>query len=287
MEFPEANTGLANLIRRACRLEVLARKPGNVHPGASFADLTCDDFLASADAIAPVLARTSEIGVGAAVLAAVQATRAVAATNSNLGMVLLLAPLAAVPRELPLRKGIGSTLETTSIDDARLVYRAIVLAAPGGLGRAAEQDVDEEPTLPLVDVMRLAAHRDRVAAQYAAGFSDVLNIGVPALLEWSRRSGDWETAVIGLHLTLMARFPDTLIARKCGVAPANESASRAAAVLRAGWPETNGGEAALGELDRWLREDGHRRNPGTTADLVAATLFAALRDHGWASRFER
>ena len=32
------------------------------------------------------------------------------------------------------------------------------------------------------------------------------------------------------------------------------------------------------EFDAWLRADGHRRNPGTTADLIAASLFAAFRD---------
>ena len=281
MSLPDFDTRLAALIRRACCLEVLAHKPGNVHPGASFADLTWDDFIRSADAIAAVLARTAELGVGGAVLAAIEATRLVAPTNTNLGMVLLLAPLAAVPRTLSLCDGIDAVLKETTIDDSRLIYRAIRLAKPGGMGSATEQDIQDEPTETLVDVMRLAANHDRVAAQYAHGFQDVLEVGIESLLEWSKRSNDWETAVIGLHLTLMARFPDTLIARKCGGEVAGESALRAAEVLRRGWPGSETGGAALAELDAWLRGDGHRRNPGTTADLVAATLFAALRDHGW------
>lgn len=272
---------LSELIRQACRLEVLARKPGNVHPGASFDDLTCEDFLRSAAAIAPPLARSAERGVGTSVLAAIQATRAVAATNSNLGMVLLLAPLAAVPRGKTLRDGIGDVLAGLTVVDARLVYRAIRLARPGGLGRAAEQDVEEEPTATLADAMRLAADRDRVAAQYSNGFRDVLEFGISSLVGWSERTGDWETAVIGLHLSLMAEFPDTLVARKCGWGPAKESAERARQVLERGWPRARVGLTALQELDGWLRADGHRRNPGTTADLVAATLFAALRDHDW------
>jgi triphosphoribosyl-dephospho-CoA synthase len=281
MSLPDFDTELAALVRRACCLEVLARKPGNVHPGASFSDLTWDDFIRSADAIAAQLPRTAELGVGAAVLAAIEATSHVVPTNSNLGMVLLLAPLAAVPRERTLRDGIDEVLQATTVEDARLVYHAIRLAKPGGLGRAAEQDVLDEPTETLVEVMRLAADRDRVAAQYDNGFRDVLEFGVPSLLGWSNRTSDWETAVIGLHLSLMAQLPDTLIARKCGGVAAAESASRAQLVLDRGWPDAEAGVWALGELDAWLRADGHRRNPGTTADLVAATLFAALRDHGW------
>jgi triphosphoribosyl-dephospho-CoA synthase len=286
MPAPEDDRELAGLIRRACRLEVLARKPGNVHPGESFADLTCDDFLHSADAIAPVLARTRETGVGRAVLAAIEATRAVAATNTNLGMVLLLAPLASVPWQRRLRDGIDDVLAATTMEDARLVYRAIRFASPGGLGRVAEQDVLDEPTGTLVEVMQLAADRDRVAAQYANGFHDVLEFGVASLLRWAERSSGWETNVIGLHLSLMARFPDTLIARKCGWELARESAARAREVLDRDWPVSAAGARALSELDVWLRADGHRRNPGTTADVVAATLFAAMRDSGWAAGAE-
>ena len=76
----------------------------------------------------------------------------------------------------------------------------------------------------------------------------------------------------------MARHPDTLIARKCGLAVAEEAARRARQVLDGGWPKPGAAWARLGELDAWLRADGHRRNPGATADLVAATLFVALRE---------
>lgn len=275
--------GLSVLLREACRLEVLARKPGNVHPGASFRDLTCDDFLRSADVVAPILAETGARGIGAAVLDAVRATRAEIPTNSNLGMILLLAPLAAVPLDVSLSSGIEDCLRRTSVDDSRLVYQAIRLAAPGGMGRASEQDVADEPSLGLVDVMRLAAARDRIAAQYAHNFRDVLHVGVPELLKWTRRTNDWERSVIGLHLAMMARFPDSLIARKCGDAVAAESAQRAQHVLDAGWPEQQHALRRCEELDQWLRADQHRRNPGTTADLVAATLFAAMRDHGWSA----
>jgi triphosphoribosyl-dephospho-CoA synthase len=277
----ESPAPIEELLRQACRLEVLAHKPGNVHPEASFPDLTCEDFLRSAEIVSPVLAAAPILGVGPAILDAVTRTQAILGRNSNLGIVLLLAPLAAVPRERKLADGIAAVLEATTVDDSRLVYRAIRAATPGGMGHVPDQDLSSEPTLPLVDVMRLAAGRDRIAYQYAHGFLDILEFALPALLEWSQRTADWETAVIGLHVALMAAIPDTLIVRKCGVAVAEESARRAREVLDAGWPDSPAGRKHCYELDAWLRADGNRRNPGTTADLVAATLFAALRDGGW------
>jgi triphosphoribosyl-dephospho-CoA synthase len=274
----------AKLIRRACLQEATARKPGNVHPAASFDDLNYGDFVRSAEAASGWLARSSELGVGTAVLRAIEATRQVTSTNTNLGIALLIAPLAAVPREIPLREGIEDVLERLTVADAAAVYRAIRLAAAGGLGTVNDQDVESEPTVTLREAMRLAADRDRIARQYVTGFADVLGFGTQSLLDWTRRVGDdWESAVIGLHLSLLAEWPDSLLIRKCGAGVAEQSRERAAAVLRAGWPETAEGRQELMEFDRWLRGDGHRRNPGTTADLVAVILFAALRDNTWSA----
>jgi triphosphoribosyl-dephospho-CoA synthase len=272
----------AELIRRACLLEVTARKPGNVHPGASFDDLNYDDFVHSAEASSGWLARAGELGVGTAVLRAIEATRRVTATNTNLGIALLIAPLAAVPRDTPLRAGIEDVLERLTVSDAAAVYRAIRLAAAGGLGNVADQDVASRPTVTLREAMGLAADRDRIARQYVTGFADVLDFGTQTLLDWTRRVGDdWESAVIGLHLSLLAEWPDSLIVRKCGPDVAKQCSERAREVLQTGWPETADGREALTGFDQWLRVDGHRRNPGTTADLVAAILFAALRDNTW------
>jgi triphosphoribosyl-dephospho-CoA synthase len=232
------------------------------------------------------MARAPQLGVGRTIVESVTATRNVVRSNTNLGIVLLLAPLAAVPPAVPLREGVEAVLADTDVEDARLVYEGIRTANPGGMGRTSSQDLSEEPTLPLVDLMRLAAGRDRIAAQYAGGFRDLFGTAVPALLDWTDRGHDWETAIIGLHLTLMAELPDTLIARKCGVDVARESAERARRVLEAGWPHSSGAASALSQLDAWLRGEDHRRNPGTTADLVAATLYIALRDHAWSPRGE-
>ena len=164
------------------------------------------------------------------------------------------------------------------MEDSAAVYAAIRLANPGGLGRAPEQDVAEEPTLPLREVMALAAERDLIARQYANGFREVFDDGAPAVMEGVERTGSMEGAIIYAHLHLMARHPDTLIARKCGAAEAEESARRARTVLDAGWPNDRAGWVAFAELDGWLRAEGRTRNPGTTADLIAACLFVLLHE---------
>jgi triphosphoribosyl-dephospho-CoA synthase len=256
-------------------LEATARKPGNVHRLRDFDDLTYVDFLLSAAAVGPVLGRAAGRRVGVTVLEAVQATRRVVRTNTNLGMLLLLSPLAAVPQGKDLREGVAEILDQLDLEDARLVYRAIRLANPGGLGKTDAQDVADEPTLPLRPIMALAAERDLVARQYAEGFRTVFEEGVPELCRSLEKWPYLEPAILFCYLHLLARHPDSLIERKCGRAVAEEATRRAQYVLRQGWPEC--GDGPLDVFDAWLTADGHRRNPGTTADLVTACLFVALR----------
>src|SRR5690349_15154174 len=151
----------------ACLLEATAPKVGNVHRGADFEDLTFADFLVTAVAIGPAMEHAGATGIGRAVLDAVGAAQAAVATNTNLGMALLIAPLAAVPwTEKLSTESVGRVLASLSPDDCRLVYEAIRLARPGGLGKVESMDVHGEPPSDLVAAMRAAADRDLVARQY-------------------------------------------------------------------------------------------------------------------------
>jgi triphosphoribosyl-dephospho-CoA synthase len=262
----------------ACILEVTARKPGNVHRGADLPDLRFVDFLLSAGAIVEPLDRAVVDGVGRSVYASIEATRRVVGTNTNLGIVLLLAPLAAAAEHDDLAQGVEAVLAATTVEDACQVYRAIRQARPGGLGEVAEQDVASEPTAALRSVMALAADRDLVARQYTSGFREVLHESLPELRSLLHAGRSLEIAIVGAYLGLLARHPDSLIARKHGMAQALEVSHRAAAVLDAGWPDREPARRLCGELDLWLRDPTRRFNPGTTADLVTAALYAALRD---------
>jgi triphosphoribosyl-dephospho-CoA synthase len=261
----------------ACIWETTARCPGNAHRFRDFPDVNYVDFLASAAAIAPVLEASARRRVGQTVLDGVRATRCVVTGNTNLGVLLLLAPLAAVPLAQDLRAGVAGVLARLDVADARLVYEAIRLAAPAGLGRVVDQDIGAEPTKTLRQVMELAAERDLVARQYADGFRETFDEGMPALDQGLQRTGSLEGAIVFCHLDLMARHPDSLIARKRGTPEAEEAAQRARQVLRDDWPRSTAGWRKFSELDAWLGGAERGRNPGTTADLVTAVLFVAMR----------
>jgi triphosphoribosyl-dephospho-CoA synthase len=241
-----------------------------------------EDFVASALAIGPVVGRADQVPLGEAVRLAVEATRRRTGANTNLGIILLFIPLARAARRQgpPLRNGVRAELAATTIGDAESVYEAIRLARPGGLGTAPEADLAARPTVTLVEAMALAAGRDEVAAEYANGFPTTFEITLPALRQ-ARGSGlDWADATVESFLVLLARSPDTLIARKLGPAAAEEVRRGAARVLGAGGVRRAEGRAAIAEFDARLRDPQNSRNPGTTADLVAAGLFALLLDGG-------
>jgi triphosphoribosyl-dephospho-CoA synthase len=258
-------------------MEVLSPKPGNVAPGQELADASIDDFLKSARAIAPVLAAAGERTLGETILNAVQATRRVVNHNTNLGIILLLSPLAKVPRERSLSEGIPEVLAATTVADSRLVYEAIRMAQPAGLGESGEQDLNDEPTLNLLECMRLAAERDMIAAQYANGFQQVLTCGQDWLQAAAAINVSQPQQISWLAVRLLAEYGDSLIARKCGQQMSDVVRKKAQELLDSGWPIQHHAAPRFGDFDAFLREDGNRRNPGTTADLIAAILFTALR----------
>ena len=270
----------------ACILEVTAPKPGNVHRGADFEDCTLNDFLASAVAIAPHMDRAGQVPIGETIFRSIEATRTVTTANTNLGIVLLLAPLAAAAATYPadLRTGVKSALSNLTASDSKFAYQAIKLAKPGGINAtgessdAADMDVNGEAPDDLITAMRAAESYDMVARQYSNGFADVFEFVTPRLGE---AAIDGETAslpdrIVYTQLQLMAEYPDSLIQRKCGMHTAAEASARAANVIASGAIGSDPYNACLADLDFWLRSDGNRRNPGTTADLIAAGLFAAL-----------
>jgi triphosphoribosyl-dephospho-CoA synthase len=275
---------------QACLWEVTARKVGNVHRNADFDDTTYLDFITSASLIKPYLcqAGSKEINGGFTALAvaignAIGENSMVVKRNTNLGIILLLFPLAAAWHRLHQEKKrkncLDRLLARLTVEDAVYVYRSIRLARPGGLGDAPEQDVSGDPTVTLLEAMKLAADRDLVARQYATGFADVFDFGVPAFLAGFERFGSVEAAIIDSQLRWLAAYPDSLIARKNGPAVAADVQARAAAVLDLGGIATPDGRRAGVALDRHLRSDGNKLNPGTTADLITACLFVALREN--------
>jgi triphosphoribosyl-dephospho-CoA synthase len=191
---------------------------------------------------------------------------------------LLLAPLAAVPRAIGLADGIEDVLSRLNAVDTRHVYAAIREAHAGGLGQVPRWDITGPSPPSLLAAMCEAAERDMVARQYANGFKELFEVVIPWILEGRYGGRPLIDTILHVHVRLLARFPDSLIARKCGSQVAESASRRAEAVLEAGDPDDTAYLRALSDLDFWLRSDHHRRNPGTTADLIAAGLFALLRE---------
>jgi triphosphoribosyl-dephospho-CoA synthase len=269
--------GVAGAAQLACVLEVSAEKPGNITPSHDFADTSYEDMLSSAIAVGPELARAGERGVGATVLAVVEASRRVAPANTNLGIALLLAPLAkAALGAGPLRACLAETLRALDVADARAAYAAIRLAGAGGLQQRVEHDVRSEPAIGLREAMAGAAQRDSVASEYVTDFALTFETGIPALAGALGDGLALRDAIVELHLRLLEQAPDTLVARKRGAGAAARVSAGARDVLAAGGVRTAGGRRALQSFDASLREQGNALNPGTTADLVTATLFVAL-----------
>lgn len=272
---------IAQAAQLAAVLEVSAAKPGNVGPEHRFRDAGYEDFLRSALAIGPAMADAVHAGVGATILRAVADTRRVVGANTNLGIILLFAPLARAAAEGTgeLRSRLHRTLAALSVADAEAAYEGIRLASPGGLGQVPEQDVRDTPTVTLRAAMALAAPRDAIAREYMSDYAITFGIGEPALERAVAGGASLRAAATEAFLRILARVPDTLIARKCGVEMARRVSQRAAEVLEAGPPDTPERRIALTELDIALRGRHNALNPGSTADLTAAALFVRLLEH--------
>lgn len=275
---------IARAFEVACLAELLAIKPGNVFEGSPGRGMTVRDFARSAAVAAPVLVAPAE-GVGARLLAAVRATRDAVGQNTNLGILLLAAPLVeaalAPPGPGGLEAGVAAVLRATTVADARAAYAAIRLARPAGLGRVDTQDVAAEPSCTLAAAMTLAADRDRIAWNYANDLGDILGAGRARLRALAGRGWPPAWIVTGIYLGFLGAIADSHVARKHSVATAAELRLRAAALdarlLAAADPRHL--EADLRQLDAELKTAAV--NPGTSADLTVATLLAETLATGY------
>ncbi len=261
--------------RDACMAELSALKPGNVHLFADGHGMVVQDFVKSADVSAQTIA-TPNLSVGERILSAVKATWASVGCNTNLGIVLLAAPMiqAASFAKGFSQKNLQMVLSNLTLDDAVQAYQAIAVATPAGLGEVGEHDVRKTPDVTLLQAMQVAADRDLIAQQYANGYQDIFNLGVSAyqhyLTQWERPA--W--AVTATYLAFLTEFEDSHIARKYGKEMAQAIQQEAKNHFQSFSSQENPKlyQAALLAWDADLKKRGV--NPGTSADLTVATLFA-------------
>jgi len=290
---------IAQTAQIACILEVSAPKPGNVNRRYDFNDTRFEDFLLSAIAIRPALQSAECNDVGQIIWQAVKDTHHLVSSNTNLGIVLLLAPLAKACLQARsadvylLREELAHVLNGLTLEDARKTYAAIRLAQAGGLGRSAQADVAEEPAITLLQAMTLAQERDAIAREYVTRFTVTFEIGLHAIENGWNKAKNLPAAIVHGYLSILAQVPDTLIARKRGFETALKISQLAADILNKGGAFSEAGRQALNALDHQLRREGHSLNPGTTADLTTASLFLFLHlrsdqdDPLWPISFDR
>lgn len=264
---------VAAAFRAACGDEIEAPKPGNVHIFSAGHGMTAENFLASAKAAAGPLS-VPGARVGGRILGAVEASLAAVGMNTNLGILLLCGPLAAAAESAgdDLEAALAPVLGGLDRGDTEQVFAAIRLANPGGLGEAPRHDVRGTAHVGLGEAMAQAAHRDTIAAQYASNFHDVFVTGLGSLAAARKCGLEPPWATVAVYLTFLSAFPDSHIARKHGLSAARDVQREASEMLSIFLRREVDSLASLLAFDARLKS--RDRNPGTSADLTVATLFA-------------
>ncbi len=269
-------TQLGEAYYTACVLELQALKPGNIHRYADGHGMTMNDFLSSAEASKGPVSE-SALGMGERIFQGVLATREAVGCNTNLGILLLCAPLIQALSEKgvrgSLRQRLQQSFNLTDRDDTGWLFKAISMAKPGGLGKSLRYDVRGSSNVPLMEAMSYAAKWDRIAWLYVTGFSDLFEYGKPLFVDLKKRWGDETWAISALYMKLLSRYPDTHIGRKYGLDKACEISARttdlADRIADCEYPGQF--HNRLLELDSEFKQEGI--NPGTTADLTVAVLL--------------
>lgn len=258
--------------------EIEAFKPGNVSVYADGHNMTVADFITSANLVAPIIC-DKRLPAGERIYQSIKATREAVACNTNLGMVLLFVPIILAAEQCKdmsrpvLQHQLKQVMASFTEDDAAQLFSAISLAAPGGLGTPNEYDVNHAPDCSVLTAMRSAASRDLIALQYVSDFKAVLDIGPRVIKHFAKRWNSVEWATVASYLSYLAKFNDSHIERKFGHNVANDIRKKGEDVLTqfASLPDPEIATDMLGRLDSELKEK--RINPGTSADLTAASLL--------------
>ncbi len=263
--------------------EVEAYKPGNVSLHASGHDMTADDFLTSAELVTPLLC-TAGHGLGKRVFESVKSTRAAVGCNTNLGMLLLFAPLAMAAEQFngeltDLRQRLSQQLAALTAEDAELVFAAIALASPGGLGQEEKHDVRQAPTCSLREAMQLASSWDNVALQYVNDFEQVFSTGVATIKSFVKRWNSVEWATVACYLAFLSALTDSHLQRKFGNEIAGQVRDKGEEINNKfiGSSEPSATTEMLRAFDEELKKQNY--NPGTSADLTAASLLVYNLTH--------
>ena len=269
---------IQNAYIQACEIDINAFKPGNVSIYSAAHDMTATDFIISARVSAPHICN-KDFSLGEKIFYAIQATREAVACNTNLGIVLLCAPLIQAFQirntDQSLRDALRLVLSSTDQTDCNWVYQAIRLAAPGGLGSSDQEDVDTIPEVTLTQAMAIASEKDLIAKQYVSDFREIFDFTILEYNEKSDLSPDLAHIAVLLYVKFLEKYTDSHIQRKFGDvydAMISEKMSEISKLLNLSHFSNHLQE--LQALDKWFKTN--KINPGTTADMIVATFFVVF-----------
>ncbi|MBR3156261.1 MAG: triphosphoribosyl-dephospho-CoA synthase [Methanobrevibacter sp.] len=280
---------IAKMAQIASALEVSGYpKPGNVHRTRDFDDMEFEDFVISGIVIGDTIREAcTDVDVenpqlGKYILQAVAETDRWIKNNTNLGIVMMTTPIAvaaAISDSFDdIRENIKLVMGNTSVDDACDLYDAINIADAGGMGDQDEYDVASdnaknelrENGQTMYDVLKISAPWDMLAREMTGDMPAVFEIGYPKYHEL-RQSKSQNDACVLTFLTILSHVPDTLISRKYGSDEAMKISLMTRDLLNI--KDEPDFKDRLREFDDYLFKN--KYNPGTTADLTAASIFVS------------
>jgi len=259
----------------SCKKDIELIKPGNVNLLSSHKDTKAQDYLDSAILSSKELFNQN-YSLGKRILESVNVTRSQVNVNTNLGIILLCAPVIQSYidfNNLDLREGIKKTLSTTSIKDTHDLCAAINISSPGGLGDSDMYDTASYPNASIKQIMDYSQEYDRISYQYSHNFSDIFDFIIPKLEFLNRRYESLDISLSLLFIEILAKIPDSHISRKFGDKIAKKTSNNAYDLLKILDREYDPDylAKALNNLDYEYKKKGI--NPGTTADLLVASLM--------------
>ena len=280
---------IAKIAQIASALEVSGYpKPGNVHRTRDYSDMVFEDFIISGIVIGDTIREAcTDVDVenpklGKYILQAVAETDKWIKNNTNLGIVMMITPIAvaaAISDSFDdIRENVKVVMGNTSVDDACDLYDAINIADAGGMGDQDEYDVASdnaknelrENSQTMYDVLKISAPWDMLAREMTSDMPAVFEIGYPTYHELTQEKSKNEACVL-TFLTILSQVPDTLISRKYG----SDEALKVSMMVRDLLNLRDEPDFAekLKEFDDFLFKN--KLNPGTTADLTAASIFVS------------
>ena len=259
----------------SCKKDIELIKPGNVNLLSSHKDTKAQDYLDSAILSSEELFNQN-YSLGKRILESVNVTRSQVNVNTNLGIILLCAPVIQSYidfNNLDLREGIKKTLSTTSIKDTHDLCAAINISSPGGLGDSDMYDTASYPNASIKQIMDYSQEYDRISYQYSHNFSDIFDFIIPKLEFLNQRYESLDISLSLLFIEILAKIPDSHISRKFGDKIAKKTSNNAHDLLKILDREHDPDylAKALNNLDYEYKKKGI--NPGTTADLLVASLM--------------